>query len=106
MKTLCIALFALASVATTKVSQDTESVTATYVGYEKEMYQQYTAEDDTALEFQDVSPEALKKHNLTKDEDLKGKTFTITYKKVTTTDAESKKEIVTKSIVDLELLEE
>tara|TARA_R110002049_G_scaffold16732_2_gene66232 strand:- start:814 stop:1131 length:318 start_codon:yes stop_codon:yes gene_type:complete len=105
MKTLCIALFALASVATTKVSQDTESVTATYVGYEKEMYH-FTAEDDTALEFQDVSPEALKKHNLTKDEDLKGKTFTITYKKVTTTDAESKKEIVTKSIVDLELLEE
>ncbi|MCK0158214.1 hypothetical protein MWU65_13550 [Cellulophaga sp. F20128] len=105
MKTLCIALFALASVATTTVSQDTETVTATYVGYEKEMYH-FTAEDDTPLEFQDVSPEALKKHNLTKDETLKGKSFTISYKKVTTTDEATEKEMVSKSIVDLELLEE
>ena len=48
MKTLSIVLFALATAVTSLVS--TETVTATYAGFENEVYQ-FTAEDGSTLEF-------------------------------------------------------
>ncbi len=104
MKTLCIVLFTLASVATTTLSQDNETITATYVGYENEVYN-FKDKDDVMHEFQGLKTEAQEKHNLT-DETLKGKSFKITFETLTTIDEESEEEITSKIILDLELLEE
>lgn len=101
MKTLSIVLFALATAVTYLVS--TESVTATYSGYENEVYQ-FSAEDGSTLEFQGVSSEALGKYDLS-DDAFKGKTFTITYESETVVDDETEEEVTTSIITDLELQE-
>ncbi|WBU89092.1 hypothetical protein [Cellulophaga omnivescoria] len=101
MKTLSIVLFALATAVTTLVS--TESVTATYDGFENETYQ-FSDEDGATLEFQGLSSEALGKYDLT-DESFKGKTFIITYESETVVDDETEEEITTNIITDLELQE-
>ncbi|MGJ8732578.1 hypothetical protein [Cellulophaga fucicola] len=102
MKTLSIVLFALATAVTSLVS--TETVTATYAGFENEVYQ-FTAEDGSTLEFQGASAEALGQHDLS-DDSLKGKTFVITYESETIIDEETEEEITTNIIVGLELQEE
>lgn len=101
MKTLSIVLFALATAVTSLVS--TENVTATYAGFENEVYQ-FSTEDGSTLEFQGVSAEALGKYDLS-DEAFKGKTFAITYESETVVDAETEEETTTSIITDLELQE-
>tara|TARA_R110002049_G_scaffold14680_2_gene61616 strand:- start:2464 stop:2778 length:315 start_codon:yes stop_codon:yes gene_type:complete len=102
MKTLCIALFALVSTATTGLKQNTETIAATYVGYENEVYN-FMDSDSNAIEFQNLKAEAKEKYDLDGD-DFKGKSFKITYETVIT-DETSEEEVTTKTITDLELLE-
>lgn len=102
MRTISIILFALATAVVSTFT--TETFTGIYTGLENDMYV-FTTEEGTTMEFDDISPEALKKYNIT-DEALVGKTFTVSYESLTYTDEETEEDIVKYTIVDLELLEE
>ncbi|MEP5340149.1 MAG: hypothetical protein ABJL44_11420 [Algibacter sp.] len=103
MKTLCIALFALVSTATTSLTMNTETIAATYLGYENEVYN-FIDSDSNAIGFEALKAEAKEKYDLDGD-DFKGKSFKVTYDTVKTVDETTEEEVTTKTIVDLELLE-
>lgn len=103
MKTLGIALFTLITFATTTVSQENETINATFIGYENEIFN-FTAEDDTKYEFHGLKTKAKDKYDLT-DESFEGKVFTVTYNTINTNHEETKENIIRNIIVDLEMVE-
>jgi len=103
MKTLCIALFALATLASTNITQEDETINATFIGYEGQIFK-FIGEDDTAYEFHGLKTKAKDKHHLT-DDSNEGKAFTVTYNTITTNDEKTKESIVRNIIIDLELVE-
>lgn len=103
MKTLCIALFALITFTTTNVAQENETINATFISYENEIFN-FTAEDDSKHEFHGLKTKAKDKYDLT-DESFEGKVFTVTYNTITTNDEETKESIIRNIIVDLEMVE-
>ncbi|WP_346883165.1 hypothetical protein [uncultured Algibacter sp.] len=102
MKTLCIALFALLTTATTSINQNTETVVAIYAGYENGVYN-FMDTDSNAMAFELISDEAKAKYDLSGDE-FKGQSFSISYESVADTD-ETSNEGASNKIVDLELIE-
>ncbi len=99
MKTLFIALFAFINIS---VNVTTETVEATYDGFEEETYY-FSDEDEITHSFDSVSKEAASQYDLM-DATYKGKKFKITY--VTTTEVnEDDEEYDAHHITELEMLD-
>ncbi|NJB71895.1 hypothetical protein GGR42_002357 [Saonia flava] len=102
MKTLFISLFLMVSINNIKISQESETMTATFDGFEEGIYY-FTDKDGYANEFSSISDEAMASYDLTQDT-YKGKSFLITYIEIEELD-EFDEEITINSITALKLLE-
>ncbi|KPM33076.1 Hypothetical protein I595_1503 [Croceitalea dokdonensis DOKDO 023] len=98
MKTLLIALSTILAVATT---QEVETITATFNGYEDGIFY-FEDSEGYNLEFEQIDDKALQKFDLV-SEDFNGKTFKISYTSETDLDEEGE-EISISKIVDLKLI--
>lgn len=102
MKTIFILLFTIGLLTTTEKIQETETMKATFTEFADGIYY-FTDSNDYVNEFEYIKKDILAKYDLLTDE-FKGKLFIITYE----TDAEEDEqgdEIVTSTIIDLELAE-
>ncbi len=102
MKTLFVFLVAFASMATTVVAQETETVKATFNEYSEGTYY-FTDSNDFSIEFEHISKEVLSQFNLA-GEEFKGKLFQITYE-VDAEEDEDGDTIAVNTIVGLKLVE-
>lgn len=102
MKTLFMSLLLLISSLTTVPSQETETMTATFDGYEEGMFY-FTDSDGYSTEFSQLSQEAKKLYNLTTKEFV-GSTFMVTYSSETEVD-DLDDEITMNTIIALKLVE-
>ena len=102
MKTFLVFLVAFASMATTVVAQETETVKATFNEYSEGIYY-FTDSDDFTMEFEHISQEVLSQFNLA-GEEFKGKLFQITYQADTEEDEEGDS-IAVNTITGLKLVE-
>ena len=98
-----ILLFTFVSLGFTKISQETETMKASFDGFE-EGYYYFTDEDDNNFYFETINKEASEKYNLLEDEFI-GESFEVTYIIETKTD-ENDNEYESYTIVKLKLIEE
>ena len=99
---LSIVLLFVVSANTTRKSQETETVKATFLEYVDETYY-FQDKDDFSIEFQQISKEILEAFNLN-DDSQKGKSFVINYETDTEEDEEGV-DIQINIIVGLKLVE-
>lgn len=102
MKTLFVFLVAFASMATTVVAQESETINATFNEYSDGIYY-FTDSDDFSMEFEHISKDVLSQFDLAGHE-FKEKLFQITYEADTEEDEEGDS-IEVKTIVGLKLVE-
>ncbi|MFD0796775.1 hypothetical protein ACFQZJ_04835 [Maribacter chungangensis] len=101
MKTLFISLLLVVSSLSNKLSQETETITATYDAYEDGIFY-FTDTDGYTNEFSHFSKDAKKMYDLTSDEFI-GSDFQITYTSETEMD-DLDEEITVNTIIALKLL--
>ena len=101
MKTLVMSLLLLIASLTSVPSQETETMTATFDGYEEGSYY-FTDSDGYSTEFNQLSNEARKLYDLSTEEFV-GSTFVITYTSETEVD-DLDEEIAVTTIIDLKLM--
>ena len=101
MKTLVMSLLLLIASLTTVPSQETETMTATFDGYEEGSYY-FTDSDGYSTEFNQLSNEARKLYDLSTEEFV-GSTFVITYTSESEVD-DLDEEIAVTTIIDLKLV--
>lgn len=102
MKTLFVFLFAFASMTTTEVAQETETIKATFNEYSEGSYY-FTDSDDFSMEFEHIEKGVLSQFDLA-GEEFKGKLFQITYQADTEED-EDGDSIAVNTITGLKLVE-
>lgn len=76
MKILSILLFSLLITNNTIITKNTETLKATYDGYEDGVY--YFSDDDDTYEFKNADPKVLKAYDLSSKK-YEGQDFNITY---------------------------
>lgn len=102
MKTLFISLVLIFSSFNVPTIQESEQVTATYVGMEDDVYY-FTDTDGFSMEFHNINQEALDSFDLS-DDTFKGTVFTITYISEPEID-ELDEEIMVNTIIELKMMQ-
>lgn len=103
MKTLFISLLLVVSSLSASLNQDTETMTATFDGYEEGSFY-FTDSDGYSTAFSQLSDEARKLYDLTTEEYV-GSTFMVTYTSETEID-DLDEEVTMTTIVALKLVGE
>jgi len=101
MKTLFIALISLFTIISAKTIQETQVITAKYLGFKQGSYS-FEDENEEVINFDSIYDLAEQKFNL-ESEDYINKTFIVTYETSIEENEESEESFESKSISDLEL---